>query len=78
MVYETGRRKNNRAENLHLPFQRREREMLRFRRMQSLQKLASVQGLVFNHFNLERHLYRRQSFKLKRHIALNDWRQLAS
>lgn len=78
MVYQTGRWKNNRVENSHLSFRRREREMLRFRRMQSLQKLTSVHGLVFNHFNLKRHLYRRQSFKLKRHIALNDWRQLAS
>jgi putative transposase len=33
---------NNRAENLHLPFRRRERAMLRFRRMHTLQKFASV------------------------------------
>jgi putative transposase len=33
---ETGRWLNNRAENSHLPFRRRERVMLRFRRMQSL------------------------------------------
>ena len=31
---ETGRWMNNRAENSHLPFRRRERAMLRFRRMQ--------------------------------------------
>jgi len=30
---ETGRWRNNRAENSHLPFRRRERAMLRFRRM---------------------------------------------
>ena len=34
---EVGRHKNNRAENSHLPFRRRERAMLRFRRMRSLQ-----------------------------------------
>lgn len=33
---------NNRAENSHLRFRRRERAMLRFGRMQSLQKLASI------------------------------------
>ena len=33
---ETGRWLNNRAENSHLPFRRRERAMLRFRRMRSL------------------------------------------
>ena len=35
---ETGRWANNRAENSHLPFRRRERAMLRFRRMRTLQK----------------------------------------
>ncbi len=33
---EVGRWLNNRAENSHQPFRRRERAMLRFRRMQSL------------------------------------------
>ena len=33
---ETGRWLNNRAENSHLPFRRRERAMLRFRRMRTL------------------------------------------
>ncbi len=33
---ETGRWQNNRAENSHLPFRRRERAMHRFRRMRSL------------------------------------------
>ena len=39
---EVGRRLNNRAENSHLPFRRRERAMCRFRRMSQLQKLAST------------------------------------
>ena len=52
----TGRWLNNRAENSHLPFRRRERAMLRFRRMRSLQKFAAVHSSVHNHFNLERHL----------------------
>jgi putative transposase len=54
---ETGRWLNNRAENSHLPFRQRERAMLRFRRMRSLQKFASVHASVHNHFNQERHLY---------------------
>src|SRR5210317_2653473 len=41
---ETGRWLNNRAENSHLTFRRREKAMLRFRRMRSLQKFASVQA----------------------------------
>ena len=48
---ETGRWFNNRAENSHLPFRRRERAMLRFRRMRSLQKFAAVHSSVHNHFN---------------------------
>src|SRR5210317_127608 len=75
---ETGRWMNNRAENSHLPFRRRERAMLRFRRMRSLQKFASVHSSVHNHFNQERHLYSRQNFKLNRAAALAEWRQLCS
>jgi putative transposase len=48
---ENGRWANNRAENSHLPFRRREQAMLRFRRMRTLQKFASVHATVFNHFN---------------------------
>ena len=75
---ETGRRLNNRAENSHLPFRRRERAMLRFRRMRSLQKFVSVHASVCNHFNLERHLYSRDKFKLNRTAALAEWRQLGA
>jgi putative transposase len=75
---ETGRWLNNRAENLHLPFRRRERAMLRFRRMRSLQKFASVQASVLNHFNSERHLYSRANFKMNRAAALAEWRLLCS
>lgn len=39
---EIGRWANNRVENSHLPFRRRERAMLRFRQMKSLQMFASV------------------------------------
>ncbi len=74
----TGRWCNNRAENSHLPFRRRERAMLRFRRMRSLQKFASVHSSVHNHFNQERHLYSRENFKLNRAAALAEWRQLGA
>jgi putative transposase len=56
---EMGRWLNNRAENSHLPFRRRERAMLRFRRMRTLQKFASVHASVHNHFPTERHLQNR-------------------
>ncbi len=50
----TGRWLNNRVENSHLPFRRRERAMQRFRRKRSLQKFAAVHSSVYNHFNQER------------------------
>jgi len=75
---ETGRWLNNRAENSHQPFRRRERAMQRFRRMRSLQIFASVHSSVHNHFNLERHLYSRANFKLNRAAALAEWRQLCA
>ena len=73
---ETGRWVNNRAKNSHLPFRRRERAMLRFWQMRSLQKFVSVHASVQNHFNQERHLYSRINFKLNRAAALAEWRQL--
>jgi len=71
---ETGRWLNNRAENSHQPFRRRERAMLRFRRMRTLQKFVAVHASVHNHFNQERHLYSRSNFKLNRTAALAEWR----
>ena len=75
---EIGRWANNRVENSHLPFRRRERAMLRFRRMACLQKFASVHANVHNHFNSERHLVDRATFKLRRSAALAEWQLLAS
>jgi putative transposase len=73
---EMGRWLNNRAENSHLPFRRRERAMLRFRQMKSLQKFASVHANVHNHFNLERHLIDRETYKTRRSAALAEWQNL--
>src|ERR1039457_3701812 len=56
---ESGRRLNNRAENSHQPFRRRERAMQRFRSMKTLQKFSSIHAQVHNHFNQERHLVNR-------------------
>lgn len=73
---EVGRSANNRVENSHLSFRRRERAMLRFRRMKSLQKFASVHANVHNHFSLERHLVDRQTYKARRSAALAEWQSL--
>ena len=48
--------------------------MAKFRNVKSLQKSASIH----NHFNQDRHLNRRENFKLNRSAALAEWRQLAA
>ena len=73
---EMGRWKDNRAENSHLSFRRRERAMLRFRRIKSLQKFASVHASFHNHFNQECHLVDSQIFKIGRSAALAGWQSL--
>ncbi|CUH42758.1 hypothetical protein RUM4293_01647 [Ruegeria atlantica] len=75
---EKGRWLNNRVENSHPPFRRRERAMQRFPLMRSLQKFAAVHASVFNHFNQKRAFYSRDNFKLNRAAALFEWRQLRS
>ena len=74
----TERWANDRAENSHQPFRRRERAMLRFRDMHSLQKFASVHGSVHNFFNSERSFTSRDHYKAARVVALSEWRQLCS
>ena len=74
----TGRWLNNRVENSHPPFRRRERAMLRFRWMRSLQMFASVHVSVFNPFNSERGIASRGILKLNRADVLAEWRQLGA
>jgi len=75
---ETRRRFNNRAENSHQPFRRRERAMAKFRSTKSLQKFVSVHASIHNHFNKDRHLESRENFKTYRSAALAEWRQLTA
>ena len=73
---QTGRYLNNRIESSHLPFRRRERAMLRFRRMRNLQKFAAMHASVHNHFSLDRQFSSRSAVKAKRDNALQEWRAL--
>ena len=69
-IQETRRSLNNRCENSHLPFRRREQVMLNFRRWRSLQKFISTHASILNHFNHERHLINRETIKPQRNVAL--------
>ena len=75
---ECGRWLNNRAENSHQPFRRREGAMAKFRDIRTLQKFAAVHASLHNHFHQDRHLIRRNIIKEKRSVALAEWRQLAA
>lgn len=74
---ETGRWMNNRAENSHQPFRRKERVMVKFQSFAALQKFVLVHSSIHNHFNHDRHLNHRSCFKKMRPCALADWRQIA-
>lgn len=51
--------------------------MSKSRDVKTLQKFASARASIHNHFNLERHLNRRDIFNKDR-AALTEWRQLAA
>ena len=65
---EMGRWTNNRVENSHLPFRRRERAMARF--SACAHSRSSPPSTLRNHFSLERHLVDRQTYKERRSAAL--------
>ena len=69
---------NNRCENLHLPFRRRERSMLRFRRLKTLQQFTNIHAQIYNHFNHERHLQKRDTYKQLRSTALMQWSEICA
>ena len=52
--------------------------MAKFRDVKTLQKYPFVHASIQNHFNVERHLNRRDKFKQDRAAALAEWRQLAA
>lgn len=74
---ETGRWLNNRVENSHLPFRRRERAMQRFRQIKTLQKFSAVHAAFYNHFNQDRHLISRDHFEARRSATIAEWQALA-
>ena len=77
-LQETGRYKNNQAENSHLHFRRRERGMNKFRSMGSLQKFTAIQSSFLNHFSHQRHLENRNNFKNLRANSVEQWRGICA
>ena len=72
-VHDVGGRKNNRAENSHLPIRRRERKQQKFRSIRSAQKQLSSYGQIYNLFNYQRHLISRKTLRQFRTEAQAEW-----
>ena len=73
----TGRRSNNRAENSHQPVRRRERCWIGFKNPGSTQRFLSAHAVIYNAFNLQRHLISRRQMKIHRLAALAQWKVVA-
>jgi transposase-like protein len=72
--HDQGLRKNNRAENSHLPVRRRERKMQRFKSPGSAQRFLAVHAAVQNTFAVQRHLVSRNTLRALRGEAFQNWR----
>lgn len=73
---DVGRWLNNRAENSHQPFRRRERAMRRFRRMKTLHRFAATHASFRNHFSQERQRVSRVICEERRSATLAEWKSL--
>ena len=76
--HDFGGRKNNRAENSHLPVRQRERRMQRFKSARSAQRFLSTHATVYNTFNVQRHLISRKTLRQFRNHAMGLWQTAAA
>lgn len=67
---------NNKFENSYLLFRRREKVMNKFRSLKSLQKFSAIYSTFINHFNHQRHIETRDTFKNLRQESINSWRTI--
>ena len=72
-VHDVVGRKNNRAENSHLPIRRRERKAQKFRSIKTAQKQLSGYSQIYNLFNYQRHLISRKTLRQFRTEAQFEW-----
>jgi len=72
--HDFGGRKNNRAENSHLPVRQRERRMQGFKSPGSAQRFLSTHAAIYNNFYTQRHLISRRVLHEFRTAAMEEWR----
>ena len=76
--HDFGGRKNNRAENSHLPVRQRERRMQRFKSARSAQRFLSTHATIYNTFNVQRHLISRRTLRQFRNHAMDLWQTVTA
>jgi len=72
-IYDTSQYANNRAELSHQPTRVRERGMRRFKSIKQVQRFLNVHAVVYNLFNLGRHLVSVEHYRLLRQSAFASW-----
>ncbi|MFT7529657.1 MAG: putative transposase, partial [Gammaproteobacteria bacterium] len=72
-IHDTSQYANNRAELSHQPTRVRERGMRRFKSTRQVQRFLGVHAVVYNLFNLGRHLVNAERYRNLRTSAFNDW-----
>jgi putative transposase len=73
-IHDTSQYANNRAELSHQPTRVRERGMRRFKSVAQAQRFLSVHSVVYNLFNLGRHLISASHYRLFRLRAFASWK----
>ena len=72
-IHDTSQYANNRAELSHQPTRVRERGMRRFKSTLQAQRFLSVHAMVYNLFNLGRHLVSAKHYRSGRQRAFTSW-----
>jgi putative transposase len=73
-IHDTSQYANNRAELSHQPTRVRERGMRRFKSVGQAQRFLSVHSVVYNLFNLGRHLTSARHYRFLRMRAFASWK----
>jgi putative transposase len=73
VIHSTKQYENNRAEQSYEPTRVRERVMRRFKSIRQAQRFLRVHAVVYNLFNLGRHLVRARHYRNLREGAFAEW-----
>lgn len=75
-IHDNSKYHNNRCESSHEPTRVRERQMRKFKSRAHAQRFLSIFSLVYNVFNLQRHLCRAEFYQSRRSDAFAKWHDI--